>query len=345
MATNSEIAKAAGVSPAVVSRIVNQDASLRVSAETRARVEKLIDEMDYAPNAAARSLKSSKAGALALVVHDLTSPVYAEIIAGAQRAAARHGKALLLGEAADLGDGQSPMERLIGGGGVDGLILQGAGTQMDRALARAARRSVPVVLLQSGDAKGTTLIRMEDEKAGQLATEHLLALGHKRIGFLGVAEGLPFSDRRAAGWRQAMEAAHVMPTGDWRGVGGNTYDKGAAAIDRLLNVAPDLTALVASNVVSAIGVLARLHDMGRRVPQDFSLIAIHDIALAAHVRPSLTVVKMPLRLLGEEAVEAVCAEQTASHEAITISSEEPRVIKRDSTAPLNAEPADAQPSS
>ncbi len=335
MATNSEIAKAAGVSPAVVSRIVNRDASLRVSAETRARVEKLIDEMDYAPNAAARSLKSSKAGALALVVHDLTSPVYAEIIAGAQRAAARHGKALLLGEAGDLGDGQSPLERLVGGGGVDGLILQGAGTHMDRALARAARRSVPVVLLQSGDAKGATLLRMEDEKAGQLATEHLLALGHRRVGFLSVTEGLPFSDRRAAGWRRAMEAADIAPTSDWLAVAGNTYEKGAAAIERLLSAAPDLTALVASNVVSAVGVLARLRDMGRRVPQDFSVIAIHDIALAAYLRPSLSVVKMPLRLLGEEAVEAVCAEERVSHESITISGEEPLLIQRDSTAPLD----------
>lgn len=333
MAKNSEIAKAAGVSPAVVSRIVNQDSSLRVSAETRSRVLKLIDEMDYAPNTAARSLKSSKAGALALVVHDLTSPVYAEIVVGAQRAAARHGKALLLGEATDLGDGRSPMEGLIGGGGVDGLILQGAGTEMDRALARAARRSVPIVLLQSGDAKGATLIRMEDEKAARLATEHLLSLGHGRIGFLGVSTGLRFSDGRRAGWLEAMQHVSIEPDAAWCGVGGNTYAQGAEAIEAMLAAAPDLTAIVVANVVAAIGALSRLHDLGRRVPADFSVIAIHDIELAAFLRPALTVVRMPLRLLGERAVDVVCAEGASAQKRITISGDEPKVVQRDSTAP------------
>ncbi len=332
MATNSEIAKAAGVSPAVVSRIVNRDETLRVSEETRARVLKVIEERDYAPNAAARSLKSARAGVVALVVHDLTNPVYAEIIAGAQKAAARHGKALLLGEAADLGDGQSQMEDLIGGGGVDGLILQGAGTEMDRALARAARRAMPTVLLQSGDAKTATLVRMDDEEAGRIATRHLLELGHRDIGFLDVSGGLAFSQGRASGWREAMTAAGIEPATDWIGHGGNSFADGAKGIARLLEAAPQLTAVVVGNVVAAVGATAALHDRGCRLPEDFSVIAIHDTDLAAYLRPALSVVRMPLRLLGEEAARLACHEDATTGEVITLA-QPPELIVRASTAP------------
>ena len=129
----------AGVSPAVVSRIVNNDETLRVSAETRARVLKVIEETDYSPNIAARTLKAAKTGIIALVVHDLTSSVYSEIIAGAYAAAHAFGKTVLVGEAGALARGQSHLGAWISGGGVDAVILQGAGTDTDRTLARAAR--------------------------------------------------------------------------------------------------------------------------------------------------------------------------------------------------------------
>ncbi|MDD9746856.1 MULTISPECIES: LacI family DNA-binding transcriptional regulator [Marinovum] len=331
MVTNSQIAKAAGVSPAVVSRIVNGDKTLRVSEETRKRVLELVEEMGYAPNAAARSLRSAKAGMIALVVHDVTNPVYAEIISGAQHAAAAHGKAVLLGEASGETDGAKRIEELIAGNGIDGLILQGAGTAMDKALARAAQRSVPTVLLQSGKARNATLLRLDDEAAGRLATQRLIDAGHRRIGFLGASDSLQFARYRRQGWHLALEENHIPFDPEATEHAASTFREGAEAIAALLDRKPDLTAVVAANVITAIGALSMLLDRGFTVPRDFSVIGIQDAEIAAVFRPALTVVQMPLYALGEKAVNVVCQGPTKSTE-ILLSDSPLSIVERSTIA-------------
>ena len=332
MATMATIARAAGVSPSVVSRIVNSDESLRVSKATRKRVEELIRELDYAPHAAARSLRSSKTGNLALVMHDLDSPVNAEIISGAQRAAARKGMAIILGEASRSGD-CSLVEDLIGGGGVDGLILQGANTQMDRALSRAARRRIPTVHLQSSYAEDSPLIVIENEAAARIATEHLIRLGHRRIGFLHVDSHLPFSQEREDGWKIALSDAGIQPELSWQGTGGWDFFDGAAGIEKLLASAHGLTAVVSSNVISAIGALSKICDMGMRVPQDFSLVAVHDSKIAKYTRPAITTVRTPLERLAEVAVDVICSRVEPVRRRIVVSEPGLKLVDRMSAGP------------
>lgn len=332
MVTNSQIAKAAGVSPAVVSRIVNGDKTLRVSEETRKRVLELVEEMGYAPNAAARSLRSAKAGMIALVVHDVTNPVYAEIISGAQHAAAAHGKAVLLGEASGETNGAKRIEELIAGNGIDGLILQGAGTAMDKALARAAQRNVPTVLLQSGKARNATLLRLDDEAAGRLATQHLIIAGHRQIGFLGADDSLQFAGFRRQGWRRAHSENDILFDPAATELAASTFHDGAAAIVKLLDRKPNLTAVVAANVITAIGALSKLLDLGFNVPRDFSIIGIQDAEIASVFRPALTVVRMPLHALGETAVNLVCQGRSKSAE-ILLKDIDLSVVQRSTVAP------------
>ncbi|MEM6384504.1 MAG: LacI family DNA-binding transcriptional regulator [Pseudomonadota bacterium] len=333
MATNADIAKAAGVSPAIVSRIVNGDKTLRVSAETRARVLRHIQEMDYSPNVAARSLKASSTGVIALIVHDLTSSVYAEIIAGAHEAALAYGKAVLVGEANESASGQSHLEDLVAGRGVDGIILQGAGTRFDRTLERAARHGVPTVLLQAGDPLTNRVVRLDDEAAGRVATEHLLSLGHTHIGYIGVADELLFSGDRKHGWQRALADAGIEPQDGWSTDGGNKFAPGADAIRELLRRDPQLTGVVVANVASAIGVSAALQDLGKRIPDDFSMIAVHDIPLADYLRPALTVIRMPLRQLGSVAIEEVTGGGTTPG-VVCVDGAGPELIERASTAPV-----------
>ncbi len=331
MATNADIAKAAGVSPAIVSRIVNSDPNLRVSNETRARVLRLIEELDYSPNLAARNLKSSSTGVIALVVHELTSSVYSEIIAGAHEAAYKFGKTVLVGEANDATAERGHLEDLVAGKGVDGIILQGAGTRFDKALERAARQGVPAVLLQAGDPAKNTVVRLDDEAAGRTATEHLIDLGHTNIGFIGVADDMLFSGGRQAGWAGAM-AAHGLPAHDhWSACGGNKFDRGSAAVEQLLKQAPELSAIVVANVVSSIGVMAKLHDLNYAIPKDISLVAIHDIPLAEYLRPALTVVRMPLRDLGSLALEQV-VDPPLPKGIVLANAVEPILISRSTTS-------------
>lgn len=331
MATNADIAKAAGVSPAIVSRIVNNDKTLRVSAETRARVLSIIAELDYSPNIAARTLKSAKSGIIALVVHDLTSSVYSEIIAGAYVAAHAHGKTVMVGEAGALTQGQSHLGTWIAGGGVDAVILQGAGTDIDRTLTRAARAKVPTVLLQTGNPTTSTVVKLDDYTAGRSATQHLLDLGHRTIGFLSVDDARLFSLGRQKGWENALQDAGVELTDRWVSEGGNSFAAGAEGIEALLANAPEIKAVVVASIVAAIGVLAKLRELGKRVPDDISLIAIHDIPLANYLSPPLTVVKMPLRELGSKAVELVCTDKALVPALITLKAAAPEVIVRSST--------------
>ena len=328
-----EIAEAAGVSPAVVSRVSNGDPSLRIREETRERVLRTIQRYDYAPNTAAKSLRTAETGLLALVVHDLSNPLHAEIASGARREADRFKKSLLLGEAMEMGDGLGRIEELIAGGGVDGLILQGAGSEHDRALARAARRWMPTVLLQSGETRGNaTLLRLEDETAGRMATECLLELGHRRIGCLSVARGLPFSDDRRRGWEAALRNVGVLPEKRWQMDAGSAFGTGAWAAAQLLRRAPEVTGLVVASVKAGVGALAALADLGRRVPEDISMVAIHDTELAKFIRPALTVVRMPLGALGAAAVTACCRGGDPETREIRVSDPEPEVLWRASAA-------------
>lgn len=317
MTTLSDIARAVGVTPAVVSRVVNRDETLRISDETRARVLRAIKEMDYAPNMAARSLRSTKSGMIAMALHDVSNPVYAEILKGAEAAATRAGKALILFDLSTSTESAAHLARMIGGGGVDGLIVQSAGGETDPILARAAARKVPVILLQATvDAPGT-LLSLPDRMAAEMATRHLTDLGHRAIGCLATARDMTFTGERVKGWQAALEA-RALPAPPARVVyAASDIDSGAAAAGNLLDQAPEITAIVAFNVMAAIGALQVLGEHRIRVPRDMSLIAIHDLRLADFLSTPLTTVVMPLYDMGRQAVELLETDNPPEHASIS----------------------------
>ena len=334
MATLKDVARSAGVSPPVVSRVINADPSLRVSAETRARVLEAVRAHDYAPNPTAQSLRGGRPRILALAVHDISNPVYGEIVRGAQGTADAYGHALLLGDAAALGAGSAHLNRLVRGGGLGGLILQGAGAETDRVLAQVAGRSLRTVLLQDdgGGAEGREpahgFVALPDHAASGLATRHLLDLGHRRIGCIGGPAGLRFSLDREAGYRKAMPDA-VPPA--WITPSTSDAQGGYAAANRLLDAAPELTGLVVCNVLAALGALAALSARGLRVPDDVSVVALHDMPLAVYAQPALTTVALPLFELGARAARMLCdPEDPAGSVRIEIA---PRLIERRSATP------------
>lgn len=331
MPTLNDVAKASGVSPAVVSRVVNGDKSLRISDETRERVLNAIAQMGYTPNRAARSLRSAETGLIALVLHDVANPVYAEITRGAQSAAAAAGKAILISDGASGSEGTARMVELIGGRGVDGLILQGSRSASDLILARAAKEHLPTALLQARLGIDAPVIALPDERAGWLGTRHLIELGHKRIGLLGTAAGLSFTADRMAGWRNALLAAGLEAPDSRTAFTPPTIDDGRAAAAAILNRDTGVTALLCCNVVSAIGALAEIQSRGLAVPADFSLVAIHDIPLAAHLSVAMTTISMPLFQLGQQAVNTVVDPHRGIETGTIVVADEPQLIVRKST--------------
>ncbi len=335
----TDVAQAAAVTPAVVSRVLNGDPTLKVRAATRERVLAAALELDYTPSHAARALRRSRSNALGLAVHDMANPVYGEIIAGAQKAATDAGYVLLLADIEALARGDEAFRGVLHGGAIDGLLLQRAGTAADQKIVRAAKARVPTVLLND---RSTTLpsVALDDAAGTDLATQHLIELGHTRIGHLSVG-GTSRSSARVRGWRAALTRAGLAADPDWLVDGGHTVSLGHDGMAAMLAGVPAAhrpTAFVVGNVLAAIGALTAVRAASLSVPDDLSLVALHHVVLAEHVTPPLTTVAMPLRELGSAAVTLLLQRLNADADGeqargLVVRDPAPRLVVRGSSAP------------
>lgn len=328
----TDVARRAGVTPAVVSRVLNGDPKLQVRAETRDRVLAAARELDYTPSHAARALRHSRSGAIGLAVHDLANPLYGEIILGAQKAAADAGYVLLLADIDALARGDETFHRAVHGGAIDGLLLQRSGNASDRKIIQTASARIPTVLLND---RSTTLasVALDDAVGARLATQHLLDLGHTRIGHLKIG-GTQRSGSRVRGWRDALSKAGAPVNQDWLVGGGHTVASGELGMRELLARDPRPTAVVGGNVLAAIGALTAAREAGVKVPDEMSVVSFHDVLYAAHLVPALTTVAMPMRELGAAAV-ALLLERMEGGEArhVVVRQPAPVLVERGSTAP------------
>jgi LacI family transcriptional regulator len=330
----STVAERAGVSVSLVSRILTGDSTLRVRDDTRQRVLDAAAEFNYVPNGAARALRLSRAGAVGLVVDDVSNPIHAEIIKGAQEAVSARGQVLLLADASELAGSRRSFDRLVGEGRVDGLLWQGSGFGFDAELTARASQVLPTLLVNSRPLGGVPAIRLQDEAAAEVATDHLAALGHRRIGYIGGRPGSDLSVRRMAGYQRAARRHELDTPGHWRVEEEWDAGGGYRAMARLLARPPRPTAVLVANVVVATGALAAVTEAGLRVPGDLSLITMHDAWFAQHGSPPLTTVRLPLRPMGRRAVDLVLSGELGQAAGGTVITDPPPdLVVRRSTAP------------
>lgn len=323
----------------MVSRLLNQDSTLRIRPATRVRILNAVDELGYRPNASARALRMAKTGALGLVVHDITNPVFGAIISGAHQAASEAGYVLLLGEAAELERRSETLRLLLTSGRIDGLLLQRHGSDEssygdeDAALAELTSQRLPTVLLNDWTAGAPSAVALDDFAAAHLATRHLIELGHEKIAHLAGAASHRANQRRR-GYEQALQEAGLTTRPGWIAVGGWDQEHAWASTESLLAARPRPTAVVAANVLASLGAVSAIHAAGFRVPDDLSVIAIHEVWVARYTTPPLTTVQMPLSEMGRQAVKLLLAQLAdAEPRVITISSPPPTIILRASTGP------------
>jgi LacI family transcriptional regulator len=328
--TLADVATLAQVDRSVVSRVINGDPNLNIRPETRQRVLDTIEKLDYRPNAAARSLRTARAFMFGLFIPDFANPVYAEIIKGAEIAARNLGYALMTASSAAVGLGAEHYIDLLAQGRVDGLLF--AGDESGHEFERLRAAGLPWVLVNRRIEGSRRYVILDDERGSRLAVEHLIALGHRRIGHIAGPETADTARRRRAGYTSAMAGAglevdaRLIVHADYAPAGG------AAAMSTLLAQSEPPTAVLVANVASAVGALHAAHALGVSVPADVSVIAIHDMPLASHLVPALTTVRMPLGELGRRAIELLAT--TAPKDDITETVAEPvDVIVRESTAP------------
>lgn len=332
MAGIVDVAAAAGVTVGTVSRVLNGDPSVRVRPETRERIHAAARAVNYTPNRAARALRRARLGTLALAVHDVSNPVYAAVIAGAQQAASRHGYVLMLADVPELARDAATFSRVVNSGIVDGLLLLPAGIEADRRVAEEAAGIVPTVIVNdSADALGS--VTLDNEAAARMATEHLIGLGHRDIGLLELDGETERGFARTRGWEAAMRTAGLPVNDAWVRRGGHTAEAGRQAMGTVLDRADRPTAVMAASVLAAVGAVAAARDRGLDVPADLSVVGFHDVFFAQYLQPGLTVVELPLQALGHRSVELLLALlDHGEPEHVVITEPPPRIVVRGTTA-------------
>lgn len=323
--TLADVARMARVDPSVVSRVINSDGRLVIKPETRERVLAAIRELNYHPNAAARSLRTAQSGAFGLLIPDFSNPIYAEIIKGAEAAAGERG-ALLLTATADPDRPERYVQTLISGR-VDGLLLA-AGNLDPKVVSSLVASGRPVASVNQRIPGVERAVLADDERASRIAVKHLLDLGHTRIAHLRGPQDSDTAKRRLAGYRRAMRSAG-LEVGPIVGAGYSS-ENGITAMRELLALRPRPTAVLIANVAAAVGALSAAIHARVDVPGDISVVAIHDIALAANLLPALTTVRMPLPQMGRAGLHALVDD---GEPGITVVRDPTELIVRESTAP------------
>jgi LacI family transcriptional regulator len=299
--TLRDVASLADVSIPIVSKVLSGNPQVRVSAQTRRRIQKAAQRLSYRPNASARSLKVKRTFTLALFVPDVGNPVIPEIIRGVECGARERGYSAFVSHL----DTEAIRDRLylawLQEGRFDGLIIATTRVE-DNVIAELVRSGRPYVLVNRRAAATRRHITVDDEAGARAAVAHLAALGHRRIAHLAGCLIYDTALRRLEGYRQGL-LAHGIPYDprlveeyEW-----HTWEGGQTAMNRLLRRKRRPTAVFAGNFMGAAGALSAIRAAGIKVPDEISIVGLHDSPMAEVLDPSLTVVRMPLYDMGRGA--------------------------------------------
>ncbi|GAA3785677.1 LacI family DNA-binding transcriptional regulator [Streptomyces coacervatus] len=288
-----DVARLAGVSKQTVSRVLNDHPSVRP--ETREAVLEAMRSLGYRPSRSARSLASGRTRMLGVISFDAARYGPASVLTAINTAAQDAGY-LVSSIALDTADQDTVVRAVdrLSAEGADGVIAIAPQRRVGRALADA-RLDTPLVVLENDVAGGASVVTADSRTGARKATEHLLDLGHRTVWHIAGPAGWTSADHRLASWRETLAAAGAdVPEplfGDWSADSG--YELG-----RLLARRPDVTAVFASNDQMALGLLHALHETGRSVPDEVSVVGYDDIPEAAHLLPPLTTVRTDFTEIG-----------------------------------------------
>ena len=295
-ATIYSVAEHAGVSIATVSRVLQGAGT--VSAKTTQKVLDAVEELNYVPLGAARSLAVRHHEAHGLVLPELSGPYYSELLMGFESRAAELGQSVTL----MLTDGKADLARAVRqlATHVDAIAVLGSAA-MPPAVARALHGQKPVVIIAGTPQEGIESVRAENAHSAEQLTEHVLAHGRTRLVFVGDPEGAPDITERHAGFVAAHRARGLEPAPPVRVP--FREGEGEAVAERILAGEIEADALVCANDELALAIMTPLQDARRDVPGDIAVVGWDDVMTSRYVRPGLTTVRQPVHELGVIAAE------------------------------------------
>jgi LacI family transcriptional regulator len=302
-----DIAERASVSVMTVSKALRDEPD--VSLATKLRLKELAQQMGYVPDCTAQGLRTRTTKVFGLVLSSFTDPIFARVVLAIEERAHELGYDLLFMHTLNSTEREEACIRRLLSRRVDGIFISPV-YRIDpeaRIYQELLVRHTPTVLL-GPPAKFCShflSVQADDLLASYAATQHLLALGHKRIAFLCGPVAAPWSQERLEGYRRALREAGMDVDDDLVFQAGGTVEDGAKAAMQMLNESCDATAIQATNDMVAVGCANALLDQGIRIPEDLSIIGFGNILTSKYFRVPLTTVRQPKFRLGIAAVEAM----------------------------------------
>lgn len=323
MVTLVEVAKAAGVSVSTASRALS-GSTHPLKEETRSRILSLANEMGYTPNLVARSLQSQKTYTVGVVADRITTPFAGLTIQGLQDSLRRLGYSISVVNSNRDFDAAAEAVQAFQSRRVDGIIVINAWLhKYNNALSDLVRTKPHIFVNRIFDQIEHNCVEPDDRVGGQLATRHLINLGHRRIGYINGLANWKEAQNRQAGYQDELHGyglavdPNLIKQGDW------SVDSGFQATAELMTLAEPPTAIFAANDLLAMGAIYAVQAKGLSVPGDVAVVGYDDRDFAGWIRPALTTVRLPSYEMGQTAAQLLLKQLSGEelHDAVKIPGE------------------------
>ncbi len=299
--TISDVARRAGVSPMTVSRVINDENNVRAS--TREAVNTAIKALGYAPNQAARSLAGASQFHLGLLYSNPSAAYLSEFLVGGLEQASHNHVQFVVEKCSPGQDAQEAARRLVSSG-IDGILLPPPLSDSGPLLAFLQTDDIPAVVVATGRPNdNVSAVSIDDYQAAYAMTKHIISMGHQLIGFIAGDPNQIASERRHAGYCEAMRELNLAVPKTMVTRGLFTYRSGLDAAEQLLDLEQRPTAIFASNDDMAAATVAVAHRRGLDVPGDLTVCGFDDTALATTIWPELTTIHQPIIDMARAAVD------------------------------------------
>ncbi|MBT8132728.1 MAG: LacI family DNA-binding transcriptional regulator [Gammaproteobacteria bacterium] len=298
--TIDDVAKKAGVSIKTVSRVLNKESNVRQ--QTRERVQKAIDSLNYHPDPVARRLAGSRSYLIALL-YDASSAGYVmDIQGGVLKTCQSENYELVIHPCDHLANVVPEVHNLIDHLGIDGILLTPPMCDMPELVMALQKKGIPFASIAPGDRQfASATVHTNDREVSAEMTSYLASLGHEKIGFIIGHPDHKAVGNRFAGYKEGLERSGLEFDASLTAQGFNTFESGVECGILLLRRENRPTAIFASNDEMAAGIMRVAHQLKLRVPEDLSVVGFDDLPVAKQMYPSLTTVRQPIRAMAETA--------------------------------------------
>lgn len=347
--TSKDVARLAGVSRTTVSLVLNNIPNSRIPEETRRKVLKAAQELNYQPNVLAQSLKTKRSKIIGLVIPSITNPFFPSIAQGVEDVANAHGYNIFLCNSFRDPEKEKGYIRALASKQVDGIIFTSITYNVDY-IRELRNQGVAIVAFDRRiNDNDVDSVLFDNFKGGEMAAEYLLGMGHKNIAFLSGPTNISSRSDRLEGYKNALKKAgidinplYIFLDDFMEEEGRDTnyeVEAGYRMALRVLEDHPEVTAIFAVNDMTAIGVLKAIREKRLKVPTDISLIGFDNIILADLIDPPLTTIKQPKYKMGKAAAELLISRL----EGLSVTGPKhtllfpPELVVRESVSPVTDE--------